>query len=333
MTKNRLRHPPSPVRRAAPLSAAALCVLVSAGCVGRETDPRGSQAVPTAPQVEAISFLGEELTPVALPAERRERLEAQLATARKRLESEPESADALIWVGRRTAYLGRYREAIDVFTEGVERFPGDPRFLRHRGHRFISVRQLERAVDDLGRAAEMVRGEADQIEPDGLPNDRDVPTSTLHANIWYHLGLAHYLGGYFQAALTAYRQCEQVAHSADMQVATAYWLYLTLRRLGRDEEAEDVLAAVTPDMDVIENHSYHRLLLYFGGHLEALDVSSADDSLDQATVGYGLAAWSLVEGDDSGARAELERVLEGEQWAAFGYLAAEAELARLRDRG
>ena len=131
--------------------------------------------------------------------------ETDLAAARAAHEKNPHDADALIWVGRRLGYLGRYRDAIDVFTEGVKKHPRDARMLRHRGHRWITLRDFDRAIRDLDRAAELVRGTPDQIEPDGLPNARNIPTSTLQSNIWYHLGLAHFLKGDFEAALRSYR--------------------------------------------------------------------------------------------------------------------------------
>ena len=169
-----------------------------------------------------------------------------LSDARKDVETEA-SADHLIWLGRRTAYLGQYKQAIRIFTEGAEKFRDDPRFLRHRGHRLITLRCFDLAISDLKRAAKLTKGKPDEIEPDGLPNARNIPTSTLQSNIWYHLGLAHYLKGDFKAALNAYREAMKVSKNPDMLVATTHWLYMTLRRLGRTKEASDQrnLAAAT----------------------------------------------------------------------------------------
>src|SRR5690606_503138 len=79
--------------------------------------------------VEAISLLGDtlrrpQLTDTVLAHHR-----VELDSARARYAADTASADALIWLGRRTAYLGRYREAIDIFSDGIARFPDDPRFL------------------------------------------------------------------------------------------------------------------------------------------------------------------------------------------------------------
>lgn len=323
-------------RRPASVPLLALAAAALAGCSGEGADERAvaRRAVDaveaTLPAgAEAVSLLGDTLYPPELPGPVREERERQLREARAAYEADPDDPDAIIWLGRRTAYLGRYRDAIRIFTEGADRHPDDPRLLRHRGHRFITVRELGRAVEDLQRAAEMIRGTEDEVEPDGLPNARNVPTSTLQGNIWYHLGLAHYLRGEFEAALDAYRECLDVSTNPDMLVATSHWLYMTLRRLGRDAEAESVLAPIRRDLDVIENHGYHRLLLMYRGALAADEVrAAADGGLGEATVGYGIANWHLYNDRQGEAVEGFRRVLETGQWAAFGYIAAEADLAR-----
>jgi tetratricopeptide (TPR) repeat protein len=243
-----------------------------------------------------------------------------------------DSPDALIWVGRRLAYLGRYREAIEVYTRGIDRFPDDPRLYRHRGHRFITVRSLDEALSDLLTATRLTAGTPDQVEPDGLPNDRGIPTSTLHSNIWYHLGLAHYLRGDFERAASAYRECMLYAANPDMLVATSHWLYMALRRLGREEDANQVLVPVVADLDIIENQSYHHLLMMYKGATRAealLDSAQTTDGLTSATVAYGIGNWYLYGGQPERAVEVFRRIVGGPEWPAFGFLAAEAELARM----
>jgi hypothetical protein len=63
---------------------------------------------------------------------------------------------------------------------------------------------------------------------------------------------------------------------------------------------------------------------------EDLVGAGGDDPVQIATYGYGVANFHLVDGEPERARELFEKVLAGRQWAAFGYIAAEAELARLR---
>lgn len=304
--------------------AAALCGL--AAC---RSAPSVASARAVGDSAEAVSLLGEPLYGTPMPAPTRAIYEQRLAEARRAYERTPADADSIIWLGRRTAYLGRYRDAIAIFTEGIAKHPGDARMYRHRGHRYISVRKLDEAVADLTRAAELIAGQPDVIEPDGIPNARNIPTSTLQSNIWYHLGLAHYLKGDFDKALAAYREAMRVSGNPDMLVATSHWLYMTLRRLGRAAEAEVVLTPISRDMEIIENDAYHRLLLLYKGELSPDSLApSGTDALNDATVGYGLGNWHLYNGRREEAMGVFRRVLRGGNWPAFGYIAAEAEVAR-----
>jgi tetratricopeptide (TPR) repeat protein len=268
--------------------------------------------------------------PLVMSAETQAQREKDLATAREAYENTPNDADAIIWLGRRTAYLGRYKDAIDIFTDGIRKHPRDARMYRHRGHRWITLRQPGLAIEDLARAAQLVRGTPDQVEPDGLPNARNIPTSTLQSNIWYHLGLAHYLKGDFEKALGAYRECMKVSKNPDGVVSTSHWLYMTLRRLGRPEDADKILAPIDTDMDVIENQAYHKLLLMYGGDVapEELIVGQDPNTTDGATILYGIGNWYLCNGRPEKAKPVFERIVAGRQWPAFGFIAAEFDLQR-----
>src|SRR6187397_540750 len=203
----------------------------------------------TAQTPEATSLFGKPLISAPPVGETKARLEADLAKAQADFDKDPASADAAIWLGRRLAYLGRFRDAIDTYTKGIAKHPDEPRLYRHRGHRYITIRKFDLAVADLTKAAQLIAGKPDEIEPDGAPNPKGIPRSTLHSNIWYHLGLAHYLKGQFDRALEAYRSGMRVSRvNDDTLVATSDWLYMTLRRLKRDNEARAALEPITAQM-------------------------------------------------------------------------------------
>lgn len=285
--------------------------------------------------VEAISLAGEPLSRAVPPAATLQRMEAQLAEARRAWQRTPADADSIIWYGRRTAYPGRFQEAIRIFSDGIAKHPADARMYRHRGHRYISTRQLDKAIADLEQAYVLTKDRPDEVEPDGQPNARNIPTSTLKGNIRYHLALAYYLSGDFERALPLYR--EDVAASRrnpDMLVASSHWLYMTLRRLGRTREAQQVLAPIHKGLDVIENGAYHRLLLLYKGELSEGDLLrdfGAEGGLEDITTAYGVGNWHLYNGRRERAEQVFRRITSARgQWASFGYLAAEAELARMR---
>ncbi len=253
------------------------------------------------------------------------------STAREEFNKSHDDADALIWYGRRTAYLGLYKEAIDVFTEGVDRFPEDARMYRHRGHRLISLRRYDEAIEDFKSAVSLIDGKDDQVEPDGLPNDKNIPLSTLHGNIWYHLGLAYYLKNDLHHALQAFSNRAVTERYDDNIVSGGHWLYMINRRLGQNEAARIILEPITNDMDIIENGSYYKMCQFYKGLIEeeALQPegfrSSSDDVLK-----YGLANWNLYHLQDT-AKAELilDDLLENGNKFSFAYIAAEADRKRM----
>src|SRR5262249_4261037 len=152
-----------------------------------------------------------------------------------------------------------------VYTRGIARHQADARLYRHRGHRYISVRDFDHAVVDLEYAAALTLGQRDVPEPDGQPNARNQPIGTLQSNIAYHLGLAYYLKGDYGHAVTVFRREVEDAKNTDRLVSATHWLYMSLRRLGNTSEAEEAIAPVRRDMEVVENGTYYRLILMYKG--------------------------------------------------------------------
>ena len=255
---------------------------------------------------------------------------AQLATARAAWERHPEDVDSIVWYGRRLGYTGAFQEAIDVYTAGLRLNPYEPRLLRHRGHRYISLRRFAWAIADLEQARAVVLIEPDQIEPDGQPNARGIPTSTLHSNIRYHLALSYFVTGAYAQALPIWEEDVRLAANIDTRVASTYWLVLTLAHLKREEAVAFTLARVRADWDVIENGSYHFLLLWMKGDLaESTLLPAGASALERQTTGNGVGQWHAAHGRTGEARAAWERVLASGPSASFGYIAAEQGLTRL----
>ena len=269
-------------------------------------------------------------TPPPVSPEAKLAMEAKLKEAQEHYKANPNSADALIWVGRRQAYLGQFMGAIATYSDGIKRFPNDARFYRHRGHRHITLRHFDDAIADLKKAAKLIEGKPDEIEPDGQPNARNIPTSTLQFNIWYHVGLAYYLTGQNEKALDAYRECLKVSKSPDRLVSTTHWLYMTLRRLNRNAEAAKALEPITEGMDVIENTGYYHLVLMYKGVLpvERLLEEAQGDSAASHSVLYGVGNWHLYNGRLEQAFEIFRRITSSQQWTSFGFIAAEADMKK-----
>src|SRR5262245_29336205 len=120
-----------------------------------------------APEPEVFSPLGKAYSAKSDAEHSVEKADAALAKG-------PASAELLLEAARVRDSLLRFSESIPLYTRGIDEYPNDVRFLRFRGHRFISTRKFDIAVVDLKKAA------------DFAPASFDVS---------YHLGLAYYLRG------------------------------------------------------------------------------------------------------------------------------------------
>ncbi|MEM9686284.1 MAG: tetratricopeptide repeat protein, partial [Bacteroidota bacterium] len=236
-----------------------------------------------------------------------------------------DNADYIIWYGRRTAYLGHYEEAITIYSDGIEKHPDDPRFYRHRGHRYISLRKFDKAIADLERATQLIEGKEDKTEPDGMPNALNIPVSTLHSNIWYHLGLAYYLKNDMEKSHQAYLRCRNLKSNDDNLVSSTHWLYMIQRRMGNDTLATKLLEPVHDTMTIIENFSYYKLCKFYKGMIPVDSLRTADSSPADDAVRYGLANWYFYNGNVEKSRMLMAEILEGTSWNSFGYIAAERD--------
>ena len=308
-------------------------VSMCAGCApsGSNTDSVVEVESEVVVGVEGASLSEVDTQPDAEPVEVDPRVVA-LAEAVSRRDAAPDDVDAWIWVGRREGYLGRYDDAIETYTEALERFPQDSRLLRHRGHRHISNREFNRAMADLVLAWAKVDKKRDEVEPDGMPNAAGVPRSTLHTNILYHLGVALYADGRFYEATNIFAECFNRSPNDDMKVASGWWLTLSAMRAEQVDRARAVLATITPEMDLLENEVYHQLLLEARnvvGDFPEDPAAHLDPGVGNATLAGGRAQWLLANGrTDEGLAACRALVESGTAPAAFGFIVAEADLKR-----
>ncbi len=248
-------------------------------------------------------------------------------TAKSDFEDNPNDLDNIIWFGRRTAYLGHYEKAIGIFSDGIEKYPSESRLYRHRGHRFISLRKYDEAIQDLKKASELIEGKQNEMEDDGLPNALNIPVSSKHGNIWYHLGLAYYLIHDYENAYSAYLKCRESGNNDDNIVSSTHWLYMIQRRMDNLDLANNILAPITTEANIIENQSYYELCQFYKG-LIPLDslINTERGSPSSDAVLYGLANWHFYNNNRQKAYEMMQEIMESKAWSSFGYLAAESDI-------
>ncbi|MGB4138147.1 MAG: tetratricopeptide repeat protein [Microbacterium sp.] len=269
----------------------------------------------------------------------------------------PSEIDRYIIAARLKGYLDEHDESVALLTEAIEKHPDDVRLRRFRGHRRISIRDFDGAVDDFRRAVQGLESIEDgyelyqhEVEKDvtSLLLDRDeevraqflpmsaadgaesIYSTTFRAAVWYHLGVALYLRGDVEECLEVFERSFQESHHAEGWVASLDWLYMALRRLGRTDEADDVLERFRRLTEVDESDPGYteRMRLYAGERTpEQIIGVDSSRSLVNATQLYGVGNWLLYNGRRDEAHDVFRQVLDTQARYAFAYIAAEAELA------
>jgi tetratricopeptide (TPR) repeat protein len=230
-----------------------------------------------------------------------------IARAESALAAEPRNVERIIQLGIAQSGARQFREAIRTFTRGLRIAPNDPVLYRWRGHRYLSVRDFDRALDDLTRGSRL---------------------DSTNFGIWYHLGIVRYARGDFTGAAQAFERGQPSAPDAGERAGATDWLWMSLSRAGRAAEAQALLDR-RPDSLPAANAYAQRLRLY-RGEIGPDDVITPADTGDiaVATLSYGVGNWYLVRGDTASARLWFERSVRSGGWPAFGFIVSEVELRR-----
>src|SRR2546423_2346539 len=132
--------------------------------------------------------------------------------AESALAADPRNVERIIQLGVAQSGARQFREAIQTFTRGLAIAPNDAMLYRWRGHRYLSVREFDRALDDLTRGSRL---------------------DSANYGIWYHLGIVRYARGDFAAAADAFARAQRRPPDAAALARATDWLWMALSRAGR----------------------------------------------------------------------------------------------------
>ena len=231
-----------------------------------------------------------------------------IARAESALAADPRNVEKIIQLGVAQSGARRFREAIETFTRGLAIAPDNPVLYRWRGHRYLSVRELDRAMDDLTRGNRL---------------------DSTNYGVLYHLGIVRFARGDFAAAAAAFERAQPRAPDAGELAGATDWLWMSLSRAGMPAQAQAMLDR-RPDSLPTTNAYGQRLRLYRGliGPDEVVTAADTGD-VALATLSYGVGNWHLVRGDSTRAREWFERSVRSGGWPAFGFIMSEIELRRI----
>jgi tetratricopeptide (TPR) repeat protein len=259
--------------------------------------------------LEVTSSLGRKL--YALPDDK------NVIDARNSLAADPKRVERVLQLSKAQAARRQYQEAVATTSEGLAFAPKNAELYLERGHRELGLREFKPALNDLEQAT--------RLAPEMLDGH-------------YHLGLAHYFLGEFDEAAASFDQARALAKSNDSLIDCSNWLYVSLRRAGKEGQAAQVLTRITPDVKNTEPHLafYLRLLHFYQGQLTAEAVlppppagpEDIEGELAFDTVSYGVGNWRVYHHNRSDAVNLFSNVVKGEAWNSWGFIGSELELLR-----
>ena len=234
-----------------------------------------------------------------------------VARAASALAREPQSPERVLQLERAQAAARQYREAIETLTQGIAANPANAPLYVDRAHRYISVREFSRALADLRRATAL--------------------DSSIY-DIWFHLGVVRFVQGDFGEAARDFAHARPLVPNEEEKAGAADWLWMSLSRAGRRAEAAAVLRTVPDSFGAPPRYPYVLRLRLYQALITPDDLIGPADTADiqLATLAYGLGNWYLVAGDTARAQSCFRRAVASGGWPAFGFIAAEVELTRLR---
>jgi tetratricopeptide (TPR) repeat protein len=261
--------------------------------------------------LEITSGLGRKL--YALPDD------DAVKAASKALTADPKNISLVLALSKAQAGRRQYKEAVVTDTAGLAREPKNTDLLLERGHRELGLREFAAARKDLELAV--------KLKPD-------------MADAYYHLGLSHYFVGEFGEAAAAFMRARDLRDPKDMDnvVDDTNWLYASLRRAGKTDEAAKTLTRVPPEYTATGHPAiYLRLVRLYQGAMSPMAAQApkpkgpddVEGELSYNTTSYGVGNWHLFQGHDQ-ARADLifRGVVENEAWNSWGFIGSEVELVR-----
>lgn len=302
-------------------------------------------AQPTGESVQGTSLLGERM--VTYPNRNAnvaptETLARAASDAKAAFDSNM-TVDNATWYGRILFYQGYTKESLAVYDAALKRFPNSAKLLRHRAHRYFSLRQFDKSIEDGLKAAKLYENqplEREKLGPDYFPATPDI----VQFYLYYHLGQAYFAKhDYDNAAKWFTRSAETSMFDRDLENKTAstYWRYLSLARGGRMIEAQELI----DDFDVRLFHLHPKggsdvyfdgIQLFKGNRAASTFFSNTDSGRAFATAdataastAYSLANYHLLMGNRDQARDWLKRAMSIDSWSFFARIQAEADWVAL----
>ena len=241
------------------------------------------------------------------------------------------------WYARLLGYQGLPKDAIDVLTVALKKYPDAPKLLRHRAHRYFSIREFDKSIEDGLRAAKLYENKPLEREKLGpFPASPDV----VQFYTYYHLGQAYFAKHDFDNAAKWFRRAGEIGEGTGGPpdvTASLYWEYLSLARGTRYAEAKQLLKSYDVDLydlrDNPEGNNYFDGIQLFKKLRDPLDFYSERDTGKafsnsdgiKSSTSYSLAQYYILRAEYDLAKPHLRKAMEISTWSFFARIQAESD--------
>lgn len=242
----------------------------------------------------------------------------KLEEIQSRIDKDPNNYRLWLEKGMYLIYvLNQSKEARETLNQALYLNPFSADCHHRRGRKYISEGRYKEALADIITASRI----------DYNNNEH-----------WYYQGVAAYLAKDYDIAEVAFKRAKDlmIEQGIDEYVAPIEWLWLTLQKLGKKEEAAAVVATVNDDTPCIARSlSYKRRILLYNGTIKPEDFLDREaikqrDRPDLYLISelYGLGNFYYINGETEKGNALLLEAREVPTFhSAFAYQQACNDLA------
>lgn len=241
--------------------------------------------------------------------------------------SAPLKESSYSWRGRREGFLGNYAKAIEIFTEGISLFPDSYALYRYRGYHLVRNYQYEAGVVDLRRAEELIEDTDVALAQNGIPGKSNFSPSTFKRNIYYYLAQSSMATGDYNTVIEYMDKAaatNELSDKDDFLVSTSFYKYMAMRKVGRHDEAKEMIMAIPRGLNIISNGDYYDAIQFLQGRFNRERFLARADSLGK----YAIGMVDHFNNDDAAAAVIWTEVTNNNH---KGYWLAEVELLNLKE--
>ena len=312
------------------VGAVAAMALGAAGAAGAQTPPDSYQGKDLFGQT--LYAKGRNPVNVGTGDELEKAAEAAKAAYQSNM-----TVDSATWYARLLGYQGLPKDAIEVLTVALKKYPDAPKLLRHRAHRYFSIREFDKSIEDGLRAAKLYENKPLEREKLGpFPASPDV----VQFYTYYHLGQAYFAKHDFDAAAKWFHRAGEIGEGTGGPpdvTASLYWEYLSLARGTHYAAAKELLKNYDIDLydlrDNSEGNNYFDGIQLFKKLRDPLDFYSERDTGKafstsdgiKSSTSYTLAQYYILRAEYDKAKPHLRKAMEIPTWSYFARIQAEAD--------